>query len=396
MEKTKWQEKETYTAGELAKLAGVSARTIRFYDKKSLLQPAAYSENGYRLYNKYSVEQLQKIRMLQYIGFSLDEIKEKMESGQDEKWTEILQKQKRMLEEKRQQIDRMILLIQDAMDEYRSDEQIHIDRLTDILQLISTEKAFDHGYFFYQSNTTKSEEWFRWTFDELNLAENARILDVGCGHGNIWTKNWNSIPAGSTITLVDKRKTCIEFLQEFYIGNKQYLQENVTFEFIVADVEKDWKIEKCYDRVVANHLWKFISQKESLMKKIKAVLCPGGFMLSTYSAYGLLEAIQEVLIQLAVPMDLTELIRRKESDRFLLEDKMKHCFPKVICETFSNRIEGLDHPEALVTYIRNCDEGLLNIVELMECEQKLKTEWKDYSIWKAEIRNPLYKCYADR
>lgn len=39
MEKTKWQEKETYTAGELAKLAGVSARTIRFYDKKSLLQP---------------------------------------------------------------------------------------------------------------------------------------------------------------------------------------------------------------------------------------------------------------------------------------------------------------------------------------------------------------------
>ena len=57
------------------------------------------------------------------------------------------------------------------------------------------------------------------------------------------------IPAGSTITLVDKRKTCIEFLQEFYIGNKQYLQENVTFEFIVADVEKDWKIEKCYDRV---------------------------------------------------------------------------------------------------------------------------------------------------
>ena len=125
-------------------------------------------------------------------------------------------------------------------------------------------------------------------------------------------------------------------------------------------------------------------------------------MLSTYSAYGLLEAIQEVLIQLAVPMDLTELIRRKESDRFLLEDKMKHCFPKVICETFSNRIEGLDHPEALVTstsrglgdvYKR---QGLLNIVELMECEQKLKTEWKDYSIWKAEIRNPLYKCYADR
>ena len=38
-----------YTAGELAKKLGVSARTVRFYDEKELLQPCDYSESGYRL-----------------------------------------------------------------------------------------------------------------------------------------------------------------------------------------------------------------------------------------------------------------------------------------------------------------------------------------------------------
>jgi len=40
-----------YTAGELAKMAGVSLRTIHFYDIKGLLCPVDYSESGYRLYD---------------------------------------------------------------------------------------------------------------------------------------------------------------------------------------------------------------------------------------------------------------------------------------------------------------------------------------------------------
>ena len=49
-----------YTAGELAKKLGVSARTVRFYDEKDLLNPCGYSEAGYRLYNEESAERLQK------------------------------------------------------------------------------------------------------------------------------------------------------------------------------------------------------------------------------------------------------------------------------------------------------------------------------------------------
>ena len=67
-------EQERFTVGELAELAGVSHRTIRYYDKKGLLTPVAYSEKQYRQYDKSSLLQLQQVLMLKYIGFSLEEI----------------------------------------------------------------------------------------------------------------------------------------------------------------------------------------------------------------------------------------------------------------------------------------------------------------------------------
>ena len=63
-----------YTAGEIAKIAGVSLRTIRFYDVKGLLKPVSYSDAGYRYYNQESLIILQRILMLKYLGFSLQQI----------------------------------------------------------------------------------------------------------------------------------------------------------------------------------------------------------------------------------------------------------------------------------------------------------------------------------
>ena len=63
-----------YTAGEIARIAGVSLRTIRYYDAKGLLPPVSHSDTGYRLYDKGSLSLLQRILMLKYLGFSLEEI----------------------------------------------------------------------------------------------------------------------------------------------------------------------------------------------------------------------------------------------------------------------------------------------------------------------------------
>jgi MerR family transcriptional regulator, multidrug-efflux activator len=47
-----------YTVGELAKMAGVSARTLRYYDQAGLLKPSAVTDAGYRLYGDEAMSQL--------------------------------------------------------------------------------------------------------------------------------------------------------------------------------------------------------------------------------------------------------------------------------------------------------------------------------------------------
>ena len=69
-----------YTAGDLAKKLGVSARTVRFYDEKKLLIPCDYSEAGYRLYDENSAERLQKIIMLRFLDLTLEQIYEVMKN----------------------------------------------------------------------------------------------------------------------------------------------------------------------------------------------------------------------------------------------------------------------------------------------------------------------------
>ena len=63
-----------YTVQKLARLAGVSARTLRYYDEIGLLKPARTSSNGYRIYGAREVDLLQQILFYRALGFELDAI----------------------------------------------------------------------------------------------------------------------------------------------------------------------------------------------------------------------------------------------------------------------------------------------------------------------------------
>ncbi|MCM1183368.1 MAG: MerR family transcriptional regulator [Roseburia sp.] len=96
-----------YTAGELAKKLGVSARAIRWYDEKNLLTPCAYSKAGYRLYDDESAERLQKIIMLRYMDFSLEQICEMMRE-KDFDVRKSLCEQEALLQKKKEHIERVL------------------------------------------------------------------------------------------------------------------------------------------------------------------------------------------------------------------------------------------------------------------------------------------------
>jgi len=64
------------TIGKLAKHAGVTTDSIRFYERLGLLQPAGKTTSGYRLYSEDAVRRLRFIRHAQRCGFSLPHIRE--------------------------------------------------------------------------------------------------------------------------------------------------------------------------------------------------------------------------------------------------------------------------------------------------------------------------------
>lgn len=125
-----------YTAGELAKIAGVSSRTIRYYDEKGILKPISYSEEEYRLYDNNSVIVLQQILMLKYVGFSLEEISEIIKQDKEISLKHILEKQKILMFQKKTQIEQIIYALDSAVKVCEKSSP-DLQHFTEIMQLIT-------------------------------------------------------------------------------------------------------------------------------------------------------------------------------------------------------------------------------------------------------------------
>lgn len=67
--------KRSWKVGELAKLTGVTIRTLRYYDQIGLFSPSGYSESGHRLYTEADIARLQQILAWKELGLSLEELK---------------------------------------------------------------------------------------------------------------------------------------------------------------------------------------------------------------------------------------------------------------------------------------------------------------------------------
>jgi len=68
--------------GDLAKLTGLTLRTLRFYDQIGLFSPSEYTESGHRLYSESDLSRLHQILSLKELGLSLEEIQSVLKAGQ--------------------------------------------------------------------------------------------------------------------------------------------------------------------------------------------------------------------------------------------------------------------------------------------------------------------------
>ncbi|MBC2104748.1 MerR family transcriptional regulator [Listeria booriae] len=96
-----------YTVQKLAKLAGVSTRTLRYYDEIGILKPARINSSGYRIYGQNEVDRLQQILFYREMNVGLDQIKAILEQPDFDE-TEALKTHRAQLLDKRKQLDELI------------------------------------------------------------------------------------------------------------------------------------------------------------------------------------------------------------------------------------------------------------------------------------------------
>ena len=105
-----------YTVKTLAQLAGVTPRTLRWYDKEGLLKPLRITDAGYRIYGPEQVDRLQMILFYRELGVELSTIRSIL-SDPDFDRTEALQNHLSELEVRRERLDALILTVQKAITE---------------------------------------------------------------------------------------------------------------------------------------------------------------------------------------------------------------------------------------------------------------------------------------
>lgn len=280
-----------YTAGEIAKIAGVSLRTIRFYDVKGLLKPVSYSDAGYRYYNQESLVVLQKILMLKYLGFSLQQIEtmihDDISAGKD---TDAqLAEQKKLLQDKKTQLEQMISTIE-IME--RSTEEDRWSYLVRLLNLLTDDEKIQEQYqnssnlekrIRIHDYSTSSEDWTSWVFEKMNIHANTTVLEIGCGTGLLWYKNIHRLPQGLHLILTDRSEGMLIETKENLSPYKALLEERkITIEYRVLDAN-ELSLEPCtYDAIIANHMLYHVKQRETCIQAIARALKPKGtFFCST-------------------------------------------------------------------------------------------------------------------
>ena len=273
-----------YTAGELAKKLGVSGRTIRFYDEKRLLTPCEYSEAGYRIYNDESAERLQKIIMLRFMDFSLEQISEMMQE-EDFDVRKSLQEQENLLLEKKEHIERILEAVRktrQASDEELWDNMLRIIDITkereDVIRQYRSDDNLKKRISIHDYSTSEVG-FYEWMFEKIALTSGLKVLDIGCGNAAFWGHMAERLPVGMEIHLVDysdgmlaSAKSTVSDIQ------RKYPEKGLKFVFDKRDATSFSYPVAGFDRIMANHMLYYINKESrlDLYQKINDLLAENG------------------------------------------------------------------------------------------------------------------------
>ena len=356
-----------YTSGEFAKKAHVSIRTIRYYDQKNLLKPATHTKGGARLYTDQDFAKLQQILLLKYLGFSLSDIREMtIGSGDKQLLRNSLQIQKRLVEERLEEMKNVVNAIDSTSQALDRNDQVDWSKMLNLIHLTSMNQSLSMQYKnatnisarirLHRDYSVNKEGWFPWLFSNLHLKSGMKVLELGAGNGALWSQNINKVPADMNIILSD--------ISEGMLADaKNEIGDKPEFQYAVIDAQKIPFADNTFDLVIANHMLFYCDDISLALHEIRRVLKPGASLVcSTYSKRHMQEITDLVQnFNSNIVLSSTNLYERFGLDNG--KQILSKFFGDVTCKKYHDAIE-ISEAMPIISYILSChgnqNEILLN------------------------------------
>ena len=347
-----------YSSGEFARMANVSIRTIRFYDKQNILKPSYVTPSGARFYTDSDLARLQQILLLKYLGFSLDDIREMTIGDTDYHFLRnSLTLQKKLIQDRIEQMQLVESAIEDTVKAIDQEHQVDWSHMLDLIHLTGMEKSLKTQYQnatnitarirLHRDYSTNQQGWFPWIYEQCQIQAGQKILELGCGNGALWTENHTRIPEQIDIILSDISEGMLRDARR-NIG-----QDDHRFSFAAFDCAQIPYEDQSFDLVIANHVLFYCTDLEQVCREIQRVLKPDGmFFCSTYGRNHMKE-ISELVQQFD-----SRIVLAAENlyEQFGLENGqtiLEKYFSDISCIRYEDSIK-LDRAEPLIEYILSC------------------------------------------
>lgn len=145
-----------FTIGELARIGGVTVRTLQYYDEQHLLKPII-TEGGRRKYTREDVLRLEQILFLKSLGFSLDEINEKiLDLNTSADLKNIFTMQRNALTGQIEQLNNIVGMLDTAIAETNIHQEINMDRLITIMESMKRGNPYAFVIRYFNDDQLKS------------------------------------------------------------------------------------------------------------------------------------------------------------------------------------------------------------------------------------------------
>lgn len=130
-----------YTTGEIAKLCGVTVRTVQYYDTRGILIPSELTEGGRRLYSEDDVKRMKIICFLRELGLPIDSISQLL--SEDDFGSVIslmLDQQEAALEEEIEEREEKLQKLEELKASLKSVSEISVESIGDIAYIMANKK----------------------------------------------------------------------------------------------------------------------------------------------------------------------------------------------------------------------------------------------------------------